>query len=1028
VPFAALRLLTLGEQAHAVSGASGSYSIICALLERKNRLITIVTTIGPYLRLSLTSVFIPAFMSVILRCTGWPILVVLFCAFSPEAWAQRAGDLLAAEDYVAEAKAFQERGTRMDHLKAGLSWYKADSLDRAREAYHIATLDAEGRMVIDSITGLALHKTGVICYDQHDDAGAIQYYRKAITVRDKIFPKAHNDRAHSRTNLATCLRFVGQLDSAVLVTRQTVALYEELAHPDTINWLRCLNELADIALEMEDRQLANSSFATAERLLLAHGRVLAVDTYNSYYLGIRTALNFENYDRAIHYAERAISVAEEAEQDTWLADALAAKASAFNGKEVFAAAEADFQRAVALVRSQDPSSTKLIAYYLNLAIIATEEPPNYPMALAYCQQAEKLITPENTQMRFELVLRQSAILTKTKRYEEALSTLTEGFGILTGVPTLGDLPVFNPDSLSSGVYTEAARLVNERAEVLVSLGRKEAARADYECFFQLLELLRGRVNSDDSRRYLSKDLRTNFDLAIKLYLSDDNPGSTVASRWRAFELSEQAKAYSLLAALQQNRNAMPQREADLRTRIAELERRAANDESTNGQLEAARLQLDRMLEQGKAGLTLPDYTLDREALQQLLAKKQSTLLAYYTGRDAGYLFHLPPGGELSIKQLDPTKVLTGYSDQWRSALAAGAYRLKSLRPLADQLTQDSAFLELGLLLVDKLLPDELPSGHLTIIPDGPLSYLPFAALPTRHAALPLRYQDLSYLQDGRTIAHAYSARFLLELQQLPEVKYDYNLLAFAPEFRGATDLSTDRAIFGNQLRSLPGLSPLRYNKEEVAEISGMIGGSLTFSGKKANRQRFLDYVGHARIVHLSSHGMVNTESPNLSFVAFSQMGGNLELEELLYFNDLSALPLAAELAVLSACETNLGKYVAGENVLSLASAFTAAGARSTLTTLWSVNDEATKELMVAFYRALTEGKTRSEALAAAQAEHRENPDFAHPYYWSAMTLYGDDGVLALSSVKKDWWLPGGGLAILLLLLGGWLFSRTTAKR
>ncbi len=90
------------------------------------------------------------------------------------------------------------------------------------------------------------------------------------------------------------------------------------------------------------------------------------------------------------------------------------------------------------------------------------------------------------------------------------------------------------------------------------------------------------------------------------------------------------------------------------------------------------------------------------------------------------------------------------------------------------------------------------------------------------------------------------------------------------------------------------------------------------------------------------------------------------------------MPLAAELAVLSACETNLGKYVAGENVLSLASAFTAAGARSTLTTLWSVNDEATKELMVAFYRALTAGKTRSEAVAAAQAEHQEKPDVAHP--------------------------------------------------
>jgi len=967
------------------------------------------------------------FMSLIFRCTGWPILVMLLCAASSVLGAQGAEELLAAEDYVGAARAFEERGTRADHLKAGLAWYQGDSLKRARAAYHAATLDAQGATVVDSITGLALHKTGVICYDEYDDAGAIKYYRKAIVVRDQIFPEAHNDRAHSRTNLATCLRFVDQLDSAALVTRQTVAIYEQLPHPDTINWLRCLNELADIALELEDRQLANSSFASAQRLLNAHGRVSAGDAYNSYYLGIRTALNFEDYDQAIHYAERAIAVGEEAERDTWIADALGARASALKEKKEFEAAEADFQKAVALVKGQDPNSAKLIAYYLNLAIIAVEGTPNYAMALAYCREAEKFITPENAQMRFELVIRRSAILSEMKRYEEALHTLKEGFGILTGASPTDELMVLNPDSLGSGVYNEAARLLNERAEVLAYMGQTVAALADYERFFQLLELLRGRVNSDDSRRYLSRDLRPTFDQAIKLYLSDDRPETTVASRWRAFELSERAKAYSLLAALQQNRNAMPRREAALRTRIAELERGAADDIKASGQLEAARLQLDRMLEQGKTSLTLPDHALDRQALRRLLAEKETTLLAYYTGKEAGYLFHLPPGGELSVKQLAPIKQLTSYSDKWRSALAASAYRRKSLRPLAKQHTQDSLFLALGLLLTDKILPDELPSGHLTVIPDGPLNYLPFAALPTEPETLPLRYGELNYLQNGREITHAYSARLLLELEQQAKVEYDYNLLAFAPEFRGTTDLSTSRAISSQQLRSLPGLSPLFHNKAEVEEIADLVDRSLAFFGGKANRQRFLEHVGDARIVHLSSHGMVNAESPNLSFVAFSQMGNNLELEELLYFNDLSALPLTAELAVLSACETNLGKYVAGENVLSLASAFTAAGARSTLTTLWSVSDEATKELMVVFYRALTEGKARSEALAEAQAGHRANPDFSHPYYWSAMTLYGADGVLALSPVKNNRWLLGGGLAVL-LLLGGWLFFSARTKR
>jgi hypothetical protein len=66
-------------------------------------------------------------------------------------------------------------------------------------------------------------------------------------------------------------------------------------------------------------------------------------------------------------------------------------------------------------------------------------------------------------------------------------------------------------------------------------------------------------------------------------------------------------------------------------------------------------------------------------------------------------------------------------------------------------------------------------------------------------------------------------------------------------------------------------------------------------------------------------------------------------------------------------------------------------------------------------------------LAEAQAAHRSNADFAHPYYWSAMTLYGDDGVLTLSPAKNKGWLLGDGLAVL-LVLGGWFFFNARTKQ
>jgi CHAT domain-containing protein len=253
------------------------------------------------------------------------------------------------------------------------------------------------------------------------------------------------------------------------------------------------------------------------------------------------------------------------------------------------------------------------------------------------------------------------------------------------------------------------------------------------------------------------------------------------------------------------------------------------------------------------------------------------------------------------------------------------------------------------------------------------------------------------------------------------VSYQHTLLGFAPSFGGeASAEAVGRSVsLAARLgeRALAGLQPLRFNRAEVEDIADMVPGTRIFVGDRATRSQFLAEIGEGQILHLSTHGMVNAADPKLSFVAFTQRGDSLELEELLYYNDLAALPLQTELVVLSACETSLGTYVPGETTLSLATAFTAAGARSTLTTLWQVDDAATRDLMVAFYRELATGKNRSEALSAAQLAQLEGGDFAHPYFWSAMTLYGEAGPIdfAGGGFTLEYWT---GALIALLVLGG----------
>lgn len=100
--------------------------------------------------------------------------------------------------------------------------------------------------------------------------------------------------------------------------------------------------------------------------------------------------------------------------------------------------------------------------------------------------------------------------------------------------------------------------------------------------------------------------------------------------------------------------------------------------------------------------------------------------------------------------------------------------------------------------------------------------------------------------------------------------------------------------------------------------------------------------------------------------------------------------LSADLVVLSACETGVGPELRGEGLLSLNNAFLQSGARSVVSTLWKVDDQATLELMTEFYRLMVnENKLPAEALRLAQLKLRKNPRYSSPLYWAAFTFHGD---------------------------------------
>ena len=169
-------------------------------------------------------------------------------------------------------------------------------------------------------------------------------------------------------------------------------------------------------------------------------------------------------------------------------------------------------------------------------------------------------------------------------------------------------------------------------------------------------------------------------------------------------------------------------------------------------------------------------------------------------------------------------------------------------------------------------------------------------------------------------------------------------------------------------------------------------------------------------VHLSTHGKANQRDPNYSFISFSQSDPDtVDNGQLLYVRDLYRMRLPVKTVVLSACETNRGIIQHGEGIMSFTRGLSYAGVQSVLSTLWSVTDKDTKDLMVHFYTNLKAGMTKDEALTKAKKSLWKNSETLHPYYWAGMIPIGSMQDRPARS-NMIYFIIGGLILSLLMLL------------
>lgn len=296
----------------------------------------------------------------------------------------------------------------------------------------------------------------------------------------------------------------------------------------------------------------------------------------------------------------------------------------------------------------------------------------------------------------------------------------------------------------------------------------------------------------------------------------------------------------------------------------------------------------------------------------------------------------------------------------------------------------------------------IPRGkNLVVIPDGELNYLPFEALITRRVegGSVDSYSELPYLVKRNPISYSQSASVLRSLILERDRRDQHARKAFVAfgdpifaeeEPAEAKELRTSKEPFVDSQRA--GLARLKYSGIEVERIARLFpaGQAETFLRGQASEEEvkqgaLADY----RYVHFATHGLINDRKPDFSSIVLTQDRDPNE-DGYLHGAEIFNLKMDADLVVLSACQTGLGKMVRGEGLVGLTRAFMYAGSRSMLVSLWSVSDISTSELMEKFYENLVVRRiSKTEALRQAQISMIGSDKFAHPFYWAPFVLVGD---------------------------------------
>jgi CHAT domain-containing protein len=575
-------------------------------------------------------------------------------------------------------------------------------------------------------------------------------------------------------------------------------------------------------------------------------------------------------------------------------------------------------------------------------------------ALDFFQQAlTSFQTTENFQGQIDTFIFLGQIYLNSNQYEKAITYYNQGYQV----------------SKKAQDPSSEARVLFEKAVVKRIQSNYIEAKRLIEIALNRLEFQRcvGQDNQEKLVRGACPEILTPFSetksIRFKSYI---NLASYFESKQKYYEfyielLMELARQY-------------PKSDYDLQALKANEENRAR---SLIALLNSARSNSQEM---GQITTNLEfSKSLEVKEIKQKILDKNTVLLEYALGEDQSYLW------------LVTQKEIHSYTLPKRADIEAAAKEFYDYLTIPSLRVKENKTAEVGLKLSQMILApiaEKIGQKRLLIVSDGILQYIPFSAIPIPQSEGIPKEANLVEITQPLLVKHEIinlpSASTLAVIRDKPSnhLSATQTLAVFADPVFGQKD----------QEQVYASLPKTREQAQQIIATLPQGAHSLRLFGYDANRQRAISpQLNQYQILHFATHGILDQEHPERSGVVLSAVTPQGELQRgLLSTADAFRLNLSADLVVLSGCRTGLGKAYRGEGIVGLTGGFLSSGTKRVAVSLWSVENEATTELMAKFYQGMFQQKLPpARALREAQLGMWQDKKWRIPYYWAAFTIQGE---------------------------------------